>query len=283
MINLIQKYKSTAKIIFLSIYLPYILSACSSPQPHLPLALEQAHQAELAAHRAMHEGDLTRAREHFTQALWLQQSVDNTAGLALDIINLATISHKQGNDKEALFQLDRILLENTSIYPPELRAAAAFRKAVILTGEGDKIKVMQVESALQLAENNCSNPCSYTTGIANLRARIALQKRDYTVALQLAKITLDSTKAEKEEVANAHRISASAEIALERHEAALAHYKAALTLDKELGISSRIIIDLRGISFALDQLDRKSEAEAYARRSIEVTEAVRLLTDSTLK
>ena len=231
----------------------------------------------------MHEGDLNRARELFTQALWMQQSLDNTAGLALDIINLATISHKQGNDKEALLQLDRILMESTSIYPPELRAAAAFRKAVILTGEGDKIKVIEVESALQLAENICSNPCGYASGIANLRARIALQNKNYTTALQLTQITLDSTVAEKEEVANAHRISASAEIALGRHEVALAHYTAALTLDKELGISTRIALDLRGISFALERLGQKSEAEAYLHRSAEVTEAVRLLTDRAVK
>ncbi len=281
MINPMRKFQCAAKV-FLSC-LPLLLDACGSPQPHPPVAVEQAHQTELAAHRAMHEGDLARARELFTQALWLQQSLDNTSGAAMDAINLATVLHKLGDDKAALLQIDHILAGGASIYPPELRAAAAFRKAVILADEGNPGQTIAIESALQLAENECAKPCAYTSGISNLRARLALQKGDYAAALQLAKITLDATGAEKEELANARRIAAVAETARGQHELALAHYMAALALDKEQGISARIALDLNGIAKVLEQLGRKAEAEAYARRAAAVIEAARSLSGSAMK
>ena len=281
MINRMQKFKWLAKVFIL--YLPLLLNACGSPQPHPPVAVQQARQTELAAHRAMREGDLARARELFTQSLLLQQSLDNTSGAAMDAINLATVFHKMGDDKAALLQLDHILADKTSGNPPELRAAAAFHKAVILADGGDPSQMPAVESALQLAEIECSKPCSYTTGIFNLRARLALQKGDYSSALQLSKITLDATGVEKDELANARRISAAAEAAQGRQDLALAHYMAALTLDKELGISARIASDLNGIAKTLEKLGRKPEADTYSRRAKAVIEATHTLSDGPIK
>jgi tetratricopeptide (TPR) repeat protein len=281
MTDKMRKLKFESKSALLCMLL--FLAACGSPQPRVPVLVDQTRQTELAAHRAMREGDLARARELFSQSLLLQQSLDNAPGAAMDAINLATIFHKQGDDKTALLQLDRILADGAAGYPPELRAAAAFRQAVILADGGEKNQIMAVASALQMAENECPKPCAYAPGIANLRARLALQKGDYTTALKLAKVTLDAAGNEKEELANARRISAAAEMALGRHELALAHFMAALDLDKALGISSRIVLDLNGISRVYEQLGRKSEAESYARRASAVIEAKRSLAGGAMK
>ncbi len=260
--------------------LPLVLAACGSAPPRLPIAAEQAQQADLAAHRAVREGDLPRARELFTQSLWLQQSLDNLAGTAMAALNLATVSYRLGDDSAALQQLDHILADDAPPYLPELRAAAAFRKAVILVDGGHED---MAEPALQRASNECSKQCAYTSGISNLRARLALQKGDYAAAIQLAKIAMDTSGAEPEELANARRISAAAETALGQHAAALTHYQAALELDKGLGMSARIAVDLNGIAKALEQLGRKPEADVYARRAAAVIEAGRFIPGSATK
>lgn len=281
MINGMREYKRWVKIL-LPCWL-VLLASCGSPPPRQPVVMEQAQQVDHAAHRAMRDGDLARARELFTQALWLQQSQDNLPGTAMAMINLATVSHRMGEDKAALEQLDRILMEDAPAYPPELRVAAAFRKAVILVDGGDAGQMAAAETTLHLAENECSRPCVYTPGISNLRARLLLQKGDYAAALKLAKAVLDTAGTEKEELANARRIAAAAEAAHGRYEAALAHYMAVLGLDKELGMSARIAVDLNGIGKVLEQLGRRQEAAAYARRAAAVIEAARLLPGSAMK
>jgi tetratricopeptide (TPR) repeat protein len=248
-----------------------LLASCGSAPQRPPVALEQARAADKSAHRAMRDGDLVWARELFAQSLALQQSLDNLAGSAIAMINLATVSHRLDDDAAALRLLDRILADGALSYPAELRAAAAFRKAVILADIG---RPVEAESALALAAKECAQPCKLRPGMDNLRARLELLKGNTVAALELAKQAM--VGAEKEELANAWRISASAGAALGQHGAALAHYQAALELDKELGLSARIAEDLNGVALMLRQLGRKEEAEGYARRAAAVIEAARL-------
>jgi hypothetical protein len=63
----------------------------------------------------------------------------------------------------------------------------------------------------------------------------------------------------------------------------LTHYLAALELDKELGMSVRIVMDLQGVAWVMDKLGRKPEAEAYARRAAAVDEAAHLLPGRSVK
>lgn len=77
--------------------------------------------------------------------------------------------------------------------------------------------------------------------------------------------------------------AATAEIALGQHEAALAHYQAALKLDKELALSARIAEDLKGVAHGLEQLGRKPEGDVLARRAEAVSAAARMLQGSAVK
>lgn len=286
MISRMLNFKRAAKIFLLGPQ-AILLAACVNVAPRQPIAVEQAQQADQEAHRAMRDGNFMRARDMFTQSLWLQQSLDNLSGTAIAMINLSTVSHRMGDDSAALRQLDRILEDGSPPYPPELRAAAAFRKAVILVDAGvANMEISQAgaaESALERADKECPKQCTFTPGIYNLRARLALQKNEYAAALQMVKIAMNAPSVEKEELANARRISASAETALGHHDTALTHYLAALDMDKELGISARIVVDLNGIAKAMAQLGRKQEADAYARRAAAVLEAAHFLPESALK
>lgn len=248
-----------------------LLAACGSAPQRPPVALEQAQTVDKSARRALREGDLVRSQELFVRSLALQQSLDNLPGVATALINLATVSHRLHDDAGALRLLDSVLAEGAPPYPADLRAAAAFRKAVILMDGG---RLDEAGAALDFAEKECGQPCTLRPGMDNLRARLALLKGNPVAALELAKQAMAG--AEKEELANARRISAAAEAALGRHDGALAHYQAALELDKEMGLSTRIAEDLNGTAQALERLGRKEEAEGYARRAAAVIEAARL-------
>ncbi|MDD5328668.1 MAG: hypothetical protein PHX38_01580 [Sulfuricella sp.] len=245
-----------------------LLTACGTSPQRPPAALEQAQSADKSARRALREGDLARARALFAETLTLQQSLDNLPAMAAALINLSTVSHRLHDDASALALLDRVLNGGLP-YPADMRAAAAFRKAVIQLDAG---RSGEAESALALAERECAEPCALRPGFLNLRARLALGRGDYAGALVLAQ-SVAVKGIEKEEQANARRIAAAAESALGRQEAALGDYQAALDMDKELGLSGRIAEDLRGIASALAQLGRKDEAEGYARRAQAVSEA----------
>jgi tetratricopeptide (TPR) repeat protein len=249
------------------------VAACGSPPPRQPFALEQASKADQAAHRALHDGDLMRARELFRQTMLMQQSLDNLPASAMAAINLSYVFHKLGDDGAALLLLDDVLRQGDAQIPSDLRTAAAFRKGIILADNG---KAAEAESALQLANLSCNKPCAFTAGINNLRARLALDKGDFEAALSMAKSVI-SAAGEKDELANAQRIAAAAVSALDQNEAALEYYSAALQLDKELALSARIYEDLTGIAKVLEKLGRKPEADGYARRAETVKAASNIL------
>ena len=247
------------------------LAACSSaPPPRPPAALERANAADKEAHRAMRDGDLAVARNLFELTLRLQQSQDNLPGVATAAINLAVVYHRLGNDDLALRLLDAIFNDTLTPYPAELRAAAAFRKAVILVDSGNK----EAAAALENAAKSCSGSCEFVPGIHNLRARMALGKGDYAAVRKLSKDAADAAGDHKDELANAKRYAATAEAALGQHNQALEHYLAALELDKQLGIGGRIAEDLDGIAKALAQLGRKDESAAYAHRAAAAHDAL---------
>lgn len=255
------------------------VAACGSAPPRQPAAIEQASKADMAAHRALRDGDLMRAREMFRQTMLMQRSLDNYPASAMAAINLSSVTHKLGDDGAALLLLDDILADSTTLIPSELRAAAAFRKGIILVDMG---KVPEAESALQLANNECNNRCAYAAGINNLRARFTLQKGEFATALEMAKSGMGGG-ADKEERANAQRVAGAAELALGLHESALAHYQAALEQDKKLALSSRIAEDLKGMAKALENLGRKAEADIFARRAEAVIEAAQKIPGKAAK
>jgi len=249
-----------------------LLGACATPPPRLPQAVEQAQMADQDARRALRAGNVERARLLFTESLRLHRTLDDSAGSAGALLSLAALAHRQHEDDIALNLLDQVLLERQRVYPPELMIEAAFRKAVILTGLGRR---EQAATLLAQAGQQCARKCALQAGITVLHARLALLDGDANDALKLAQPVAADKAVAPEERANALRIIAAAEAALQRPGAALQHYQAALALDKPLGLGARIEQDLNGIAHMLTALGRNEEAAAYARRATLVHEALR--------
>jgi tetratricopeptide (TPR) repeat protein len=253
-----------------SIMAAVLLAACGSPPPRLPQSLEMAQTADKNARRALRMGDLAHARTWFAQSLKQYQSVDDMDGAASALINLATVFHRLRDDAAALELFDRMLIGQPGAYPQEWRTTAAFRKAVILADMGRNDEAATV---LDTADSQCARNCALRFGIEALKARLAWLKGDAAAALELAKPVATALEAGGEEQANALRIVAAAEEKLTQHDAALAHYRAALELDKSLGLSRRIEADLNGIARVLTSLGRADEAAGYALRASLVHEA----------
>jgi tetratricopeptide (TPR) repeat protein len=258
---------------FFILLLTGMLAACgSAPVQRLPQTVKQAQTADKDARRALRDGELVRAQHNFAKALVLQQSLDDSAGAATTLINLATVNHQLHDDEAALNWLDKILLEKALIYPPESHMAAAFRKAVILT---NLARFSEADSALQLSEKLCAKKCTLRFGIDALRARLLLLNGDAEGALALAQAVSKEGDAGKEEQANALRVVATAEEKLARYASALQHYQGSLEMDKSLGLSERIGEDLNGMARVSTQLGQNQEAAIFARRAVLVNESHR--------
>lgn len=256
---------------FYLLLLAGMLTACgSAPTPRQPQALEQVQAANKDAQRALRGGELLRARHDFAKTLGLQQSLDDAAGAAITLINLATVTHQLHDDQAALSWLDKILLEEAPIYPPESRLIASFRKAVILT---NLARLSEAESNLDLSEKLCEKKCTLHLGIDALRARLLLLKGDAEGALALAQAASKAAEADEDEQANVLRVAAAAEEKLARHASAFQHYQAALGMDKSLSLSPRIAEDLNGMARTSTQLGHVREAAIYARRAAIVSES----------
>jgi tetratricopeptide (TPR) repeat protein len=248
------------------------MAACSSsPPPRPPAPVEQMNAVDKAASRAARDGDWLAARTLFEQSRRLHQAQDDMAGSATATINLASVYHHLGKNDIALQLLDSIASEPSLPYPAQLRSVAAFRKSVILADDGQQ---SAAAAALDDAVQGCPKSCDFMAGVNNLRARLALAKKDHASALTLAKAAADAAGGDKSELANARRYAGDAEIGLQHNEPALEHYLAALELDKQMGLSERIAEDLDGAAKALARLGRKDEAEAYARRAAVVRAAL---------
>lgn len=250
------------------------LAACAgSPPPRLPAVKDFALLTDKQARRALRAGNLNLARALYERSLRLNQSLDDLEGVAKASINLASVYHGLQKDDEALRLLDGLLSDERTPYPDDMRTLAAFRKAVILVGSNSK----GATSAVEAAEKRCGRSCASMPGLLNLKARMALMRKDYVAAEALASDAAGNAGDNQQERANAYRHMAAAEMGLGRTEQALSHYQLALELDKRLGLPKRIAIDLAGVANTLEKLGKKEEAAAYARRAKAAHEASRTM------
>lgn len=251
--------------------LPLILAGCgNTTAPYSSPVFVQSQADKKEAMRAISHREFLNAKNSFIRVLAIQRSVDDYAGAATTLIDLATVSHQLHDDKAALVLLDRVLLDKPQIYPLESCMIASFRKAVILT---DIARLNEADFNLQYAENICEDKCKLKFGIKTLRARYLLQKGDAISAKVLASTMLEAGVEENEEYANVLRVIAASEEELAQDSSALQHYQNALKFDKLSGFSSRISQDLFGMARVSKRLGRSQDAAVFARRAVLVNES----------
>jgi tetratricopeptide (TPR) repeat protein len=109
----------------------------------------------------------------------------------------------------------------------------------------------------------------------NVEARISLLKKDFTGSASAAERALGFNRAsgDGEEEANSLRLLAEAKAAVGLYDEALALYEEALSVDKALGLSRKIALDLMGAGAALLDKGDPAGAKRYFERALSVSEA----------
>lgn len=264
-----QKSRSAAVKLFLLLFYcsAALFLGCGGPSaPTLSPIHAQAAGYNLNAAKAAEKGDYEKALNYYMEALRINQSVENTEGIAVNLINLAVIYQKQGNISGAEKLIDMVFLIpdiNDSI-----KAEAAFEKARLY------LKKKELAKAGEWVNKSLSLNKGVREGSRwNLLGKIALMEGNYVEALTAANtaLKLNSGNKQKAEEANSLRLIAEIKGLTDKYEESKDSYMKALEIDKESGDSKKIAMDLRGLGDLSLKYGRLQDAVNFYIRAYTVS------------
>lgn len=282
--------------LFASVFCLLCIGSCSAS-----VTLSDRHMSALRLNQegeyAFKVGDYKGSLDLYANALRINQSIENIDGIAVNLINMAVVYRKLKDKDNSHACVDEILgiprisistetsplSISVSIYDAKtpsrsqfssLRLSeAAFLKAMLYSDDAEfDQSALWADKAL----SSCKD-CSHEARIYNLKARIALLRGDARSALASGNKGLDLNRKyskDPEEEANSLRIMADARMALNEIEGAKKLYEDALLIDKTLGLSKKIALDLMGIGNALMRQGNCPDALIYFSRALSVGEAM---------
>jgi len=222
---------------------------------------------------AFKRGDYKAALSYYEKALRVNRSVEDFEGIATDLFNLAVVYRKLGERENAIKSIDEVLgMPKAHGEMSGIRSGAAYLKAMVYLDSGD---YGLSEEWAGKALSFCRGDCPSEGRVFNLRARLALKNGDPATALTLGLKGLEANRKQGDplEEANSLRIIADAKLASGDYPGAVDHYESALALDKALGLSGKIALDLTGLGNAYEGQGMPDKAAGYFRRARSVGEA----------
>jgi tetratricopeptide (TPR) repeat protein len=224
-----------------------------------------------SALKAYQRGDAELALFYYSEALRLSRSVDDIPATALYLNSVAAAHRRLGNAEEAHSAVDQVLTAEHLTYPREQRAEAAMIKAVLYKDEGAHEAALEWTGEAIATCADC--PASYR--YRNLKARVLSLSGEHVLALETASAALTGARfaEDRPEEANALRVMADSQTALGRYGEARGLYAEALSIDKALGLSSKVAADLLGFGDAAKGEGRMEEALGYYLRALEAGRA----------
>ncbi|MDO9287624.1 MAG: tetratricopeptide repeat protein [Thermodesulfovibrionales bacterium] len=268
-INLINNYWSLVTFVLMFTVhcsLFTVVGCGGSSAPTLPAIHAQAIEYNQNAAKAAEKGDYEKALDYYMEALRINQSVENTGGIVINLINLAVIYQKQGNISEAEKLIDMVFL--IPDINDSMKAEAAFEKA----------RIFLKEKELSKAKEWVNKSLALNKGIRegsrwNLLGRIALIEGNYSEALTAANtaLKLNSGNKQRAEEANSMRLIAEIRALTDKFEESREAYMKALEIDKESGDSKKIAVDLKGIGDIFLKYGRLQDAVNFYIRAYTVS------------
>ncbi|MDP2167077.1 MAG: tetratricopeptide repeat protein [Thermodesulfovibrionales bacterium] len=251
------------------------VSGCGGAKEAAPVpdAVLQSVGFNRKAEDSFKKGDYERALIYYQEALRVNRSIENTDGIAVELINISAVCRRLKDNENALRSIDEILNNPSLQFSDPHRANAAFIKAMIhMDGERPEDASSWADKALSFCG---ASRCGLEGKIFNLKGRIALSSGDASSAITFAAKGLDLSKGNghAEEAANSLRLLAGAKALSGQHGEAFRLYEDAFSLDKSLGLSRKIALDLMGAGRALLKQGRPDDAAAYFRRALSVARA----------
>jgi ATP/maltotriose-dependent transcriptional regulator MalT len=236
---MMKRRKFSSLILFSCVLL---LTACGQTAPSRNARLELAADHSQSAQRAYNRGDYHVALRQYEMALQVDVTVENTAGIAIDMLNLARVNQMLGRQDVANAYLDKMLQDTALEYEKSYLAAAATQKSLLILQQGD---VAGARLWLEKASAWCVAECTLVAVIENARAAIALREKDSDQALHWADRAASTSRNNSPlEYANALRYMSEARLIRGEFAAALRLADEALVVDKTLGLPEKINLDL---------------------------------------
>ena len=249
-----------------------LAAACTSTAERLPSPAQEAAAARSqGAARAFKRGDLQQALKLYTEALAAAESVEDFEAGGTALLNLALVHARLGQYPAAHARVDRVLAAPQR-YGAALHAQAAARKALLYLDAPDLDAALRLADA---AEKACAEPCPLAAVLINVRAYVALERGDAERAATLAAraVELASAAHLEAEQANALRLSGRAHTRGGRTAQAAQALAQALELDRQLGLSDRVALDLVYAAENEQRRDQPEAAREYYERAMTVYRA----------
>jgi tetratricopeptide (TPR) repeat protein len=246
-----------------------LLAGCGSPRLPQNPAQHSAGTLAQAGARAWARGDAVQARAAYERALAAAESVEDFDLAGAMLLNLALVQGASGDLAGAQARVDRILAAPQR-YGTTLVARASARKALLYLDVPD---IDAAWASLERAQTACGTPCPLDATLSNLRARVTLLRGDASGALQWAARAAAQSDEESAERANALRLTGRAQGQLGQRDAAATALAGALAIDRKLGLSDRVALDL--VAAAENETARSNTAAAreFYERALDVYRA----------
>lgn len=251
-----------------------LLAGCAAHGPSQPSRLMSAIDANNQAAAALSRAEYAVAERLYLQALQHDRAIENTEGVALNLIALAVTYQRAGRLDEALRTAGLVNVRQL----PEV-SSARVAEAELLSAS---LRLARAEwgvaaQHLQEVERHCpGTSCQLAGRIANIRAQLAIVDNRIDEAATLAKRALQLAEAanDQEELANALRVAGNASLFADPA-AGIRYVERALAIDKKLALSGKIFRDLLMLGRLHLALGDRERAGQLAVRARSVAEADR--------
>lgn len=250
-----------------------LLAACGSAPERPSLRHEEAIRLNARAEAAYLQGDYARALSDYAQALRINQSIENAAGIAISRFNLARVYREMARPDQAHLQLDALFAAPALPYPPaSLAAAAALQGQLYLEGS----EMPLASSWIGKGEGYCGKGCSAAGSLLVLRAQLAQREGRLDEAGKLAEeaIAALNSGTQPVELANALRLSGEIGLAQNDQTKAIRLFDQALAIDQKLGLPAKIRLDLLRLGDAHGRSRSIKEARDFYVRALSVSVAM---------
>lgn len=217
------------------------------------------------------KGDTRNAERLFSEALVISESVDETGGKVLSLLNVARLARKNGENQRAAVFADRAL----KIAPEgALFSDVAHEKALQDLGAENLDKSAEwAAKALQAEQGGLEGRR------LNLMARIAIRQGRYQDALGFAEKALSYTSGDEmaEERANSLRMNGLLHGKAGRFARSEEMLGEALSIDKRIGLPAKVAADLEALSEVSGMKGDKTRESDYAERARLARESLKQL------
>ena len=207
------------------------------------------------------------ARAEFGIAYNLYASVDDMDGMGTTLLNQVRTDRLTGHTSSARIGI----LHATELLPygHNLLIEFIFEEAMLELASGN-IALARKKSEVFLT----MAPAERKAAGHNLMALVAIKEGNKPEARRQASVVIAAgDEREQAELANSHRILGELDLEDADYSRAAPHFGSALYIDRKLGKSPKIVIELRGLARAAEMEGDTVKATAYLKRAMETARA----------